>query len=112
MRATMQMAKGNADELLVVGIDVVRRLAFQAGRHISNDANDLGLAPIAGERTSTVEARSERVASIAHVVQSARQAGEPVVPFAADAHHPRHGIGQRGRGHAIPDVTPGALARQ
>ena len=38
IRATAQMAKGNVDELLVVGIDGVRRLAFQAGRHISNEA--------------------------------------------------------------------------
>jgi GT2 family glycosyltransferase len=38
IRAAVEMAKGNADELLVVTIDVVRRLAFQAGRHISNEA--------------------------------------------------------------------------
>lgn len=37
--ATVQIAKGNVDELLVVGIDGVRRLAFQAGRHISNEAS-------------------------------------------------------------------------
>lgn len=39
IRASMEMAKGNLDELLVVTIDVVRRLAFQAGRHISNEAS-------------------------------------------------------------------------
>jgi GT2 family glycosyltransferase len=37
-RATAQMAKGNLDDALVVTIDIVRRLAFQAGRHISNQA--------------------------------------------------------------------------
>jgi GT2 family glycosyltransferase len=36
--ATGQMAKGNIDEMLVVTIDVVRRLAFAAGRRISNEA--------------------------------------------------------------------------
>jgi cellulose synthase/poly-beta-1,6-N-acetylglucosamine synthase-like glycosyltransferase len=38
VRAGVEMTKGNLDELLVVTIDVVRRLAFQAGRHISNEA--------------------------------------------------------------------------
>jgi GT2 family glycosyltransferase len=42
IRATVQMAKGNLDDALVVTIDVVRRLAFQAGRHISNDATTSG----------------------------------------------------------------------
>jgi len=36
--AAGQMAKGNLDEMLVVTIDVVRRVAFQAGRRISNEA--------------------------------------------------------------------------
>jgi cellulose synthase/poly-beta-1,6-N-acetylglucosamine synthase-like glycosyltransferase len=40
--ATVEMAKGNLDDVLVVSIDVVRRLAFQAGRHISNEATTSG----------------------------------------------------------------------
>jgi hypothetical protein len=39
IQAMRQMAKGNVDDLLVVGIDGVRRLAFQAGRRVSNEAS-------------------------------------------------------------------------
>jgi GT2 family glycosyltransferase len=38
MRAGVQLARGDADPALVVGIDIVRRLAFEAGRHVSNEA--------------------------------------------------------------------------
>lgn len=48
IRATVEMAKGNVDELLVVTIDVVRRLAFQAGRHVSNEATTSTRPPITG----------------------------------------------------------------